>query len=555
MALLRRLLSPVLIPLAVLAVVCAALLALPFRMIEPDDDDYFYGMHAFARGKLVMTLAEARELAAIKLPDASRPGARMAPGVLSPKGFIRERSPGHYALLAGFHWLGLDRLANVVLALGVVAFFYWFVRRHLEESGETAVLASLLLIVNPTFLTMLYRVYMSDFDYFAWATVSLGLYFVARRTRRLWLCAAAGLSLGLSVFFRNTNAIAFLVVAGYEAIGAALHWLEEARARRRPGTVHYHEPFGWARAALVVACIGVGLIPLLWYSRVTTGQWLGSGYQYRLERESTAYFGLWNPRAVFSPRHLFVGELRGFMSQGYTLSVGLARVLLGYPLALLAPAGLVLMGRRRLRPALFLALWIGLFWGVYLCYRTVRADSFQFMCRKLSPALAPLAVGAAVALGQMPRKARYAAFAAVAAVSLGVTAEFFVQFVGPGQRMPMGPGPIQRPLGPMQPGPRPGGMPFEGRRPPRPGEAPSPRDLVQRLHARMREAEDRGIDVARARVLDEASKEAAGRGDWAENRRLLEEALRTVERALGRQGAPREQGEPPGPGRPRGGPL
>jgi len=58
----------------------------------------------------------------------------------------------------------------------------------------------------------------------------------------------------------------------------------------------------------------------------------------------------------------------------------------GYPLVLLALPGLLLMGRRRLRPGLFLGLWLGLFWGVYLCYGTIRADSFQLMWRKLSPA-------------------------------------------------------------------------------------------------------------------------------------------------------------------------
>ena len=70
------------------------------------------------------------------------------------------------------------------------------------------------------------------------------------------------------------------------------------------------------------------------------------------------------------------------------------------------------------------------YWGIYLCYNTIRADSFQFMCRKLSPALAPLAVGAAVALGELPRRARYAVFAVVTVVSLGVASEFFVQFLG-----------------------------------------------------------------------------------------------------------------------------
>lgn len=571
-----RRLPPVLIPLAVLAAACAVAMALPFRMIEPDDDDFFYGMHAFARGKVVMTEAEARELAKIPLPDTAKVGPQMVMGVRSPLGFIRERSPGHYALLAAFHRVGLDRWTNVFLAFGVVGFVYWFVRRQLEEPAETAVLASLLLIVNPTFLTTLYRVYMSDFDYFVWATAGLGLYFAARRKRCPGLCAIAGAMLALSVFFRNTNAIAFLAIAAYEAGLFLLRYRELARAHRGEGAAEPQEPFGWGRVAAVVAGMAIGLVPLLWYNYATTGQLLGSGYQYRLARETggalslldgqptAKYFALWDAEAVFSLRHLFLGEARGFMSQGYTLTVGLTRLLAGYPVLLLAPAGLLLMERRRLRPALFLGLWLGLFLGVYLCYRTIRGDSFQFMSRKLSPMLAPLAIGAAALLMRLPRAARYAGLAAVAAVSLGVAGEFFVQFLGEPRGTGPGPRPgLGRPIGPVPRGKDGPGEPFgplpKGEEPfmpmPKedfPGFAPKakgePRQIVERLHALMREAEARGLDVSRARALDKASLEAAQRGDWQENRRLLEEAVRLLERALpqGPRPAPNRKGPPGG---------
>jgi hypothetical protein len=556
----------VLIPLGVLLVACVAALVVPFRMIEPDDDDFFYGMHAFARGKVVMAEREARELREVPLPDPTKRGPQMVMGIRTPQGrFIRERSPGHYALLAAFHWVGLDRLANVFLAFAAVGFFYYFVRRHLEESSEVAVLASLLLILSPTFLTMLYRVYMSDFDYFAWATVSLGLYFMARRTRRWWLCALAGVSLSLSVFFRNTNAIAFLAIGAYELLSCVLHAFDLAWGPRKPGPVESHESFGWRRVAALLAAIVVGAIPLVWYSYATTGKLLGSGYEYRLERQSSALFALWDPGAVFSLRHLILGESRGFMSEGYTLSVGLARLLQGYPLLLLAPAGLLLMGRKRLRPALFLALWVGLFWGIYLCYRTIRGDNFQFMCRKLSPGLAPLAVGAALALANIPRKARYATFAVITLVSLGVTADFFVQFVVAGRGMPPGPPGRERPMPGMPPGPAgpprgdwPPGPPPDGPRPPAFRDEAAPDELVRRLHRLFREADERGIDVPMAREFDRESMEAARRGDRQENRRLLEEAIRAVEAALQRQRPPpreRPAPGPPRPGAPRGGPL
>jgi hypothetical protein len=389
------------------------------------------------------------------------------------------------------------------------------------------------------------------------------------------LCVLAGLSLALSVAFRNTNAIAFLAIGAYELGLFLQRYRELVRAHRGEGLVGPHEAFGWWRAAVIAGCVLIGLVPLLWYNRATTGQLFGSGYQYRLARETggalslldgqptAKYFALWDAEAVFSLRHLFLGQARGFMSQGYTLSVGLTRLLAGYPLLLLAPAGLLLMGRRRLRPALFLGLWLGTFLGVYLCYRTIRGDSFQFMCRKLSPMLAPLAIGAGVLLARLPRAARYAALAAVAAVSLGVTSEFFVQFLGEGRGLPPGPRPLRPPgalpgvplpkekgYPDMQFGPQPKELPFGLRPKGGYGELPlkekaDPREMVERLHEMMWEAERRGIDTSKAQALDDASKEAAERGDWQENRRLLREALQLMEAAL--RGAQRPV-QPKGPG-------
>jgi hypothetical protein len=56
----------------------------------------------------------------------------------------------------------------------------------------------------------------------------------------------------------------------------------------------------------------------------------------------------------------------------------------------------------------------------------------------------------------------------------------------------------------------------------------------------MAQARARGLDVSRAEALDEASRHAAQRGDWQENRRTLRQAVDLLERALRRgQGPPR----------------
>jgi len=81
-------------------------------------------------------------------------------------------------------------------------------------------------------------------------------------------------------------------------------------------------------------------------------------------------------------------------------------------------------------------------------------------------------------------------------------------------------------------GPGPSEPPGQGR----PGQRPrgsDPRQLVQRLHRLMDEARRRGLDVSEAQRLDDASRRAAQRGDWKENRRDLHEAIRLLEQALG----------------------
>jgi hypothetical protein len=121
--------------------------------------------------------------------------------------------------------------------------------------------------------------------------------------------------------------------------------------------------------------------------------------------------------------------------------------------------------------------------------------------------------------------------------------------------------PQLREIAPRQPGGelRPGLLPSMG--PPAGLEGDDPRAVVQRLHALLAEARQRGIDVSKAEELDEASKAAAGRGDWQENRRLLQEAMRTVQKALGRESTPQRPDAPrpeprPRPGNPpRGGDL
>ncbi len=402
-----------LIVFTALTLVCVASLMLPTVLVEPDDYDWYSGMISFSRGHFVSSEEEIGEIHEA-MAERFRRGEFHFPLVRNEKGFVHERSPGYYGLLALFYLFELDRYTNVFLVVGCVLFFFFVLRKYAGE--RIALSACLLMIFNPTFLTGLYRVYMSDFAYFVFGLFGMGTYWMARERGNAWLHLLAGFLLSVSVVFRVTNAIFFVSIALYElCILVFPKALPQAVGGSPPRPV-------FAPRSLVPLALGlvIGIVPLLLYNYHTMGKILAAGYSYRFSHEGTEYFSLFGRNATFSLRNL-----------GYTFPVGLPRLLLGYQIIVLAPAGFFFLGRERRRLALFAGLWLAAYWAFYLCYSTIREDSFQFMCRKFLPSLPALCIGAASVLEAIKGRWRIIILATFAVFGIAVASEFTVRFVVP----------------------------------------------------------------------------------------------------------------------------
>ncbi len=87
--------------------VCVAVLFLPLEMVEPDDFDWYGGMISFSWGHFVSSEEEAREIHEMV---TEKFGQRWfdIPVPRLEKGYVRERSPGYYSLLALFYVVELQ---------------------------------------------------------------------------------------------------------------------------------------------------------------------------------------------------------------------------------------------------------------------------------------------------------------------------------------------------------------------------------------------------------------------------------------------------------------
>jgi len=507
------------IVLAALVVVCVAVLLLPVVLVEPDDYDWYAGMISFSRGHFVSSEEEVWEIQD-EMAERFGRGEFHAPIVRNEKGFVHERSPGYYGLQGLFYLVGLNRCTNIFLAIACVLFFFHLVRKYAD--GKLALVASLLMIFNPTFLTGLYRVYMSDFAYFVFGLFGMGVYWMAREKGKSWLYAVAGLLLSVSVIFRITNVIFFVSIALYELIILIFPKRLASTEGEGPNLSVF------APRCLIPLLLGliIGIIPLLLYNKQTMGSIFATGYSSRFSHEGWKYVSLFGEHAIFSLRNL-----------SYTVPVGFPRLLQGYPIVLLAPAGFFLMGRSRRRFALFVGLWFATYWATYLCYSTIREDSFQFMCRKFLPSLPAMSIGGAAVLQAMRSRWRMLGMATIAIFGIAVASEFMVRFVVP---QPFGkpplPGRMRGPFGPVA----------------RPEIPPDVRMRVELLHRLMDEAGRHGVDTPAAMMLDELARREIERGRFGEAVEFLNAGIE----ALGGTPPPEPVDRPAFPPRePRPGPF
>lgn len=464
------------------------LLALfPQRMVEPDDLCFYSGMQIFSKGRLVLSPREFQR----EQEDAARQRDGPIPGwVRTPRGIVFEKSPGYAGLLALFHRIRLERLANPLLSLIAVVLIFAMLRSE-PIGGRFALFSACLTLLNPSFLLMLYRTFMSDFSSAVLVLISLGLYYIGERDGRRSAYVLSGLFLGFSVIFRYSNLLSYGVIFLYTIV-------QELRDRRNSRGLY----LWWTRRGLWIA-FGASLIPLALlalYSVRTTGSPFRIGYSYTILR---------NPRPPFSLSYLPRNLLRV-----------VPLLLLGFPTWILVPRGMILLLKTRERMGLFLLSWMIVYFGVYLCYEWVRSDYFIFQTRFFLPALFPVAIasGAAIASWRELWATRLTGVLLIS-ITLVLCGNFFARYVlGPGERM----GP------PHRWGSRPQGPRFEEARPP----FPEAFRKIERLHGLMEQCLREGKDISAAKRLDDASKQAFERGDPKRSMERIDQAIHMLERTL-----------------------
>lgn len=243
---------------------------LPYDTREPDSWAYYYAAENFSQGKLVVD----DQLHAQQAAQARAQGGQLIQYVqIEDNKWALEKAPGYIFFLVPFELLGIPRMANVLLALGMVLVTYILLKRLRDE--KTACIGSLLMLFTPVSLIMLQRSYMAMFAAGSFLVIGGGLYiYYCLEQRRLkpwvggWLLFLAALFIGWSVVARYTNLPIAVVFALHFAI-TRLRWLLQGQKRQ---VLLEAIPF--------IIGIGISLAVLLIYHNAVFGSPFDYGYNY-----------------------------------------------------------------------------------------------------------------------------------------------------------------------------------------------------------------------------------------------------------------------------------
>jgi len=389
----HRLLWPLVLALASIALACAVALVPSYKLRQPDPYAYRASIAALLDGHVVLGPEQYRELSAelAAVGDGWGSEIGIVQWTTTPSGGrVSEKNPGYPFLAAPLAAVGLVRLAPILFLLVGCGGLWMAGRRWLGDWGGAFAVA--LFCSSGTLLTMLHEAYLPMAAEASLVAGGAGLVLWAlldeRGGRGPVVAGTAGfLLLGVAVLVRYT-AVAALIVLGVTAV----LWVER---RGEPG-----------RARRLVLWVGAGLLgPLLAlaYDQVVFGSMLTTGYTQGVSFSAGAVLG--NLRTVPVP------------------------LLVGMPVAVLAAAGVVWVlaeartsgasaRRRDLAVAGCLLAWWLAVWLTYLTYdwTTVMRPgmSFPLTSRFYLPALGALAL-----LGAFPLvRARRSAGVAIVVVLL-----------------------------------------------------------------------------------------------------------------------------------------
>ncbi|WP_167916018.1 glycosyltransferase family 39 protein [Thermococcus sp. LS2] len=358
--------------LVITLITFATVLALPVRLIEPDDNTYYVAMKAFAEGKLTLTRSEYLQFQK-EVKDIGTYHFGVQYVRISFDKFALEKAPAYPFILALFHKLGLERAVNPILGLLALIVFYKFL--SLVYEPRTAFFSSLILLFNATFLGMFYRSYMSDFASMVFVLIGVALYYMALERDKQAIAVLSGLSLGASVAIRYTNVVIYPAILLYAL------WLLK-KGMKKP--LRY---FG----LLILGSIPPAIL-LMTYHYIVFGSPFTAGYAYTIGYTNFAFQfmlkGEWHKAFVILQRNLLIHPKLLFE---------------GFPLIFLLPAGLYFARRTRsLHPlAPLLLLWFLAYFGLYFQYDWLRADAYIFQTRFYLPFAPVLAASAGVLIASL----------------------------------------------------------------------------------------------------------------------------------------------------------
>ena len=363
--------------LAAFAVLCAVVLSVAPRLIEPDDYAYRASIVAMTQGHfLTLSTAQVDALAA-QLPG---PGGGLVPGgipqwVQLPGGqWISEKDPGYPFLAAPFQALGVIRLAPLFYgALGCLG-LYAGARRWLGRWGGPVAVG--LFCSSGAAMLFAWRDYMPTFTdasliaagtgALLWAVLATG----ASTARRTAAGLAGFVALEAATFVRYTN----IVVLGCAAVAVVVAW--RIRAARLPAAA-----LAWWLGSVTAFGAGVAIFDDLVY-----GGPLTSGYR---PGEITFSLGAVLPNLRYMPAHLI--EAMPMLVLGLA---GLGWIIGRWARLRRAGGEPAARARRDLAVGLALAAsWSGV-WGLYAAYTWTAAPFLSTLqaARFYLPALGAIAL-------------------------------------------------------------------------------------------------------------------------------------------------------------------
>ena len=367
--------------------------AWPVELVEPDDITFKVAMQAFEKGQFQLTQEEYYQY-------RQQAGELRQYVDIGNGHYVLEKNPFYALFLSRLHALKLERFSNMILAS--LALFAFYKMMAIFFNRKTAVISSLLLLFNATFLGMFYRIYMDDFASMAIVLMGASLYLIALNKNNAPLMVASGFVLAISVATRYTNLAICLAILIYTII------VLRKNIRALLSNV------GW----LVLGSVAPVALLLVYHTLVLGGPFK-TGYSYTIGYTQFIFQFMLHGQWDEAKRIL----IKNLLSHPVLL-------LEGFPSITLLPAGLAYSRDSRARYPLmpFFLLWFLAYFLLYFQYLWLRWDVYLYETRFYLPFVPVIAASAGIFIVHlMEHKSRvyaYALMGLLIAIDLGVFSHY-----------------------------------------------------------------------------------------------------------------------------------